>query len=126
MATRLLSELAGQDIIDSRDIIEALKTFEGMERAEIIEEYDEAEADLVAEARAFEEDPPCVDWSHGEGMIRESYFTRYAEQLADDLGCINGDAKWPMNHIDWEAAARDLKHDYTTIDFGGDTYYVRS
>jgi len=58
-------------------------------------------------------------------MIADSYFVTYAEQLADDLGLINGDAGWPMSHIDWDAAADDLKTDYTEVEYGGTTYFIR-
>lgn len=66
------------------------------------------------------------DWDHGETLIRASYFTEYAEQLADDIGAIDRDAKWPLDHIDWEAAAEALKIDYTESEFDGVTYYMRA
>lgn len=66
------------------------------------------------------------DWSHGETLILESYFEDYAKELAEDIGSINKDATWPNNHIDWEAAADELKQDYTEVDFGGETYLMRS
>ena len=33
--------------------------------------------------------------------------------------------QWPLYCIDWEYAARELKHDYTSVDFDGVTYWVR-
>lgn len=66
------------------------------------------------------------DWSHGETLIDEGYFTEYAKELAYDIGAVQGDERWPHNHIDWEAAAGELMHDYTEIDIGGETYLVRS
>lgn len=66
------------------------------------------------------------DWDNGEALIRDSYFETYAEELADDLGMINRDARWPVNHIDWEAAARELQQDYTQVDFDGVSYWMRS
>jgi antirestriction protein len=35
----------------------------------------------------------------------------YAEELADDIGAIPDDLSWPLTHIDWDAAARDLEYD---------------
>jgi antirestriction protein len=58
-------------------------------------------------------------------LIRESYFEDYARELADDIGAISRDAKWPNNHIDWEAAADELKSDYSTAEFSGETFYFR-
>ncbi len=64
------------------------------------------------------------EWYPGE-MIRESYFKDYAQQLAEDIGAIDSDAKWPNTCIDWDQAARELRMDYTGVEFDGTTYYVR-
>jgi hypothetical protein len=46
-------------------------------------------------------------------------------QLAEDIGAINGDATWPNNCIDWDQAAKELRMDYTAVDFDGITYWIR-
>lgn len=33
----------------------------------------------------------------------------YAQELAEDCGMVPDDAAWPMRHIDWEAAWRELE-----------------
>ena len=58
-------------------------------------------------------------------LIRDSYFRNYAEELADDCGMIPKDAKWPLNCIDWEHAARELRYDYSGVDIDGVTYWTR-
>ncbi len=63
---------------------------------------------------------------HGATAIRDSYFKEYAEQLADDIGAIDSNAGWPLSCIDWDQAARELQQDYSTFDFDGVTYWVRS
>lgn len=89
--------------------------------------YDENDDDeLHALLELQNEADGCADWRHGEALIRDSYFETYAQQLADDIGAISRDAKWPTNHIDWEAAAEELKQDYTSVDFDGTTYWIRS
>lgn len=65
------------------------------------------------------------DWRCGETLIRESYFETYAQQLAEECGMVNDDATWPNDCIDWEAAARELRMDYSAVDFDGETYLVR-
>jgi hypothetical protein len=57
-------------------------------------------------------------------LINEDYFPAYARQLAED---INGDIydSWPQSEIDWGRAAESLEMDYTTVEFGGQTWYVR-
>ena len=68
----------------------------------------------------------CSDWHHGEALIRDRYFTEYAQELAEDIGAVDAHAAWPARHIDWEAAADALKADYSSIDFDGIDYWIRS
>ena len=65
------------------------------------------------------------DWRHGEMLIRDDYFEEYAEELASDTGAIDRNAKWPLNHIDWKAAADELTQDYTLVSFDGTDYWIR-
>ena len=64
-------------------------------------------------------------WFDGVTFIRDSYFEDYARELADDIGAIDVDPKWPANHIDWEAAADELRQDYTECEIRGDSYLYR-
>lgn len=64
-------------------------------------------------------------WRHGESLIRDSYFEQYAEELADDIGAIKDGTQWPYTCIDWEKAARELRMDYTAVEFGDVTYWIR-
>lgn len=82
--------------------------------------------ELLALKALADEAEGCADWRHGEQLIRDSYFETYAQELADDCGMINSDAGWPNNCIDWERAARELQMDYTSVDFDGVTYWIRS
>lgn len=103
-----------EDIIDSRDVIEALETLD-----ESDEEYAALKA-LATEAAGY-----AADWEYGEALIRDSYFETYAQELAEDCGLINADAVWPNSCIDWERAADALKYDYTPVNFDGVTYWIR-
>lgn len=67
----------------------------------------------------------AADWYDGETLIRDSYFTNYAMQLAEDIGAIDRNAQWPNTCIDWDQAARELQMDYTAVDFDGVTYWIR-
>jgi hypothetical protein len=58
--------------------------------------------------------------------IPDCRFEEYAQQLAEDIGAISSDAQWPLNRIDWEAAADDLKMDYTQFSWDGSDYWVRT
>lgn len=58
-------------------------------------------------------------------LIRDSYFQDYAQELAEDCGMVNDNAAWPNNCIDWELAARELRHDYSSVEIDGVTYWTR-
>lgn len=66
------------------------------------------------------------DWQYGETLIRDSYFVEYAQELAEDIGAIDRDVKWPYTCIDWEWAARELKYDYMLVEFDGIDYWIRA
>ena len=83
--------------------------------------------ELVALRALAAEGESLSDWQYGETLIRDSYFTEYAQELADDLGYTGQhDVTWPFTCIDWERAARELRMDYTALDFDGVTFWARS
>lgn len=86
--------------------------------------YDREELDALR-ALAEEAEGYAADWNHGEALIRDTYFTEYAMQMAEDIGAIDRDATWPANYIDWDAAAEALKQDYTCVEFDGVDYWIR-
>jgi multidrug efflux pump subunit AcrA (membrane-fusion protein) len=66
------------------------------------------------------------DWSYGVTLVHESAFEDHAKQEAEDCGLLENCNKWPANCIDWEQAADELKADYTVIEWGDETYYMRA
>jgi hypothetical protein len=80
---------------------------------------------LALEALAEDGERSAEDWEHGAALINDSYFETYARELAEDIGAIDRNASWPLMHIDWEAAAKDLQQDYSAIEFDGVTFWVR-
>lgn len=105
---------SSDDVIDSRDVIAAL------------EGDDISPEDRAALTRLAEQGEGLEDWQYGVALVRESYFTEYAQELAEEPGepAPKRDV-WPWYCIDWEYAARELLNDYTSVDFGGVTYYAR-
>ena len=61
---------------------------------------------------------------HGVYFIDEDYFVEYAKEFAHDIGAIDSDTTWPATHIDWDAAADELRMDYTEVEFDGNSYLV--
>lgn len=118
------------DIIDSRDIIARLADLEQQE-SEFLAGDDDAldrmeDAELAYLRELAEEGRSLPDWEHGETLVRDSYFTDYAQQLAEDIGAVQPGASWPNTCIDWERAAAELRMDYTPLTFDGITYWARA
>ena len=88
---------------------------------EALNEWDEEYKEELDELCAMRDE--ISEWRHGEALIAEEDFAEYAEQLADDLCDVTD--HWPFNHIDWDAAADELKSDYLSIDYQGTTYLYR-
>jgi len=119
METREITN--GEDIIDSRDIIERIDYLDTN-----YNDLDDVEKlELVKLRKVAEQAEGYGDWEYGEGLIRDSYFETYAQELAEDTGAISRDANWPLNKIDWEAAADELKIDYMEVEFDGVSYWIR-
>ncbi len=109
------------DVIDSRDLIERIGLLEGLD------DRDESEASELATLKSLEEEASgSPDWSYGETLIRDSYFQDYAQELAADCGMLKDATSWPLTCIDWEQAAKELRYDYTSVDFDGVAYWIRS
>lgn len=109
-----------EDVIDSRDVIERIEELgatEGVTEGEA-EELRSLLA-LAAEGESLE------DWTYGVTLVRDTYFTEYAQELAEDIGAVPTENAWPLYCIDWEHAARELRMDYTALDFSGVTYWAR-
>lgn len=116
------------DTIDTRDIIERVAELDDLIDAEREDwEVDEKLA-LLAE-RALLRDQLLVEIDGAEDgvtLIRDSYFKEYAMELADELGTYDHDLKWPLTCIDWNQAARELRYDYSAVDYDGVTYWFQS
>lgn len=65
------------------------------------------------------------EWDDGAFMIADNHFEDYAQELAEDTGAIDRKAKWPLTHIDWDAAAEELKCDYSEVEIDGKSYWIR-
>lgn len=93
-----------------------------------LREWDEEYGDELRALESFwsEIENSIGDYQHGETLIRESYFEDYARELAEDSGVMDNASNWPFTCIDWERAARELRMDYSAVDFDGVIYYGRS
>jgi endonuclease YncB( thermonuclease family) len=124
------------DVIDSRDVIARIEELESdrqdlMDAETALQEWDDDDGRELAALRKLAEDgESSPDWSYGESLISEGYFTKYIEELIDD--CYEmpkemNSGEWPWRHvtIDYDAAADEAKQDYKELDFDGNTYFIR-
>lgn len=133
------------DCIDSRDVIARIEELESeletayeeyadaareangsaMTKEQWLETDDFDDSELTA-LQALQEEAQgyAPDWTYGAQLIRSTYFVEYCQDLVQDIGDLPRDMPGYLV-IDWEATARNLKADYTTVDFGDAKYYIR-
>jgi DNA repair exonuclease SbcCD ATPase subunit len=94
--------------------------------AEALLDWDSDNAEELAALKALQDEAEgyCEDWKYGAALIRDSYFTDYAQELLQDIGDLPKDIPHYIV-IDWEATARNIQQDYTSVEFDGVTYWVR-
>lgn len=101
---------------------------DGTEYAESGDWDEEIETEWREHKALIDEADGYGDFRHGEALIRDDGFEDYARELAGDLGYLDDKKsnQWPYTCIDWEQAANELQQDYTSVEFGGTTYWIRS
>jgi|688.fasta_scaffold89725_7 hypothetical protein len=134
------------DTIDSRDIQERIDELQS-EFDSHVDEYEESDGEEDGEEYAGEDllnwleengdefvtlleikeevEQYTSEWDDGAFMIADDYLELYAQELAEDTGAIDRKAKWPLTHIDWDAAAEELKCDYSEVTIAGKSYWIR-
>lgn len=109
-----------ESVIDSRDVIARIDYLETIDP----DDRDDDERHEYAILTELQEAAGgASDWPYGETLIRDSYFEEYAEGYAEQLDLVSDG--WPTRHIDWKAAAEELREDYTEVEFDGVTYWIR-
>ncbi len=90
-----------------------------------LDPLDEDESTRLAELRQLR-DEIGTEWNYGATLIPVASFEDYARDYADDLyGSEVREARWPFTHIDWAAAADDLRQVYAETTFDGTDYLFR-
>ena len=122
MTITSIDDIRGEERIDTRDLVSLVDDITTREDAgEPVTDEERAfriECDAIAQY--------CDDWQYGEQMIAIGGFVDYAQELAEDIGALPTTvAPWPLSHIDWPAAARELAMDYSVVTLLGHDYYVR-
>jgi len=58
-------------------------------------------------------------------LVLDDHFVDYIKEMASDLGAYKADNPWPLNCIDWEAAADELRPDWNEVKFAQYVYQMR-
>lgn len=112
------------DTRDLRDDFEAYQ--ERIEEGETLEGWELGSFEALSDLDSDLDDLESYAYE-AEQLILVSEFEEYAEQLAEDIGAIDPHMSgWPLQHIDWKAAAEHLAMDYEEVHFSGHDYYIRS
>lgn len=128
----------GADVIDVRDIIARVEELRACR-----DEYNDKMGDADAWDSVPDGEPAELDMLEGilselagcggdekfDGdwypvtLVSDDYFQEYAQNLAEESGMVDTRASWPMNCIDWEQAANELKDDYSSTVIHGFVYW---
>jgi hypothetical protein len=143
--TRTIEISNTDDVIDSQDINERREVLwnelQALKDEEVETINDEGDEDTKARDKIAawveangdelhileeltEEASQADDWEYGVTLVRDSYFTTYAQELLEDVGDLPKDLPSYIA-IDWETTARNIRVDYFSVSFDGVTYWVR-
>jgi len=81
-------------------------------------------AEMVALLALESEGKGFADWEHGVSFVSDYHFKDYAREIAEDCGMIDRESSM-ANYIDWDAWARDVRMDYSSVEVNGTTYWAR-
>ena len=119
------ADLKYEDILNSQDVIDRMEELQD-EINELWEKSEEADPKVIEEFKELEGFAKYAsevdDWEHEAYFIRDSNFTDYTRELAED--CYEISSEWPFRCIDWQQASEELKCDYTAYEFGGVIYWI--
>lgn len=100
------------DTLDSRDIIARLEYLRDRENDED-DPLDDDERDEMKGLQLLEDAfSGYGDWHHGETLIAESFFQDYCQNFVMEVEDVGSVPAIIMNNVDWEAVAKDMRHDY--------------
>lgn len=122
-------EMVDQFEADHEDMLEALALHprdKALEASVLkLSSVDDEEWARYSEAKKINDESSGGDWEDGVMLIRDDYFTEYAQDLCAEIGDVSKNLPSYIE-IDWDATAKNIQQDYTSVDIGDDTYWYRS
>lgn len=118
--------IARKDFGDAELGVTVFTGTDGIDYADTID-WNEAREEEYAKLKSFidEMEGYVSDWRYGAQLIADQYMDEHAKTLAEEL-CDAKLDEWPYKFIDWEQAGEELKSDYTSGEWDGNTFWGRS
>ena len=117
---------AGTGTINVRDVIARI---EAIEAETAREEWDDEEQRLLGLMSDLKGNGGDDEWRGGQYpsfLIEDSGFEDFAMEEAENIhGAAIWKNAWPFNCIDWARAAVELQQHYSSVEYGGYTYWYR-
>jgi len=107
---------------DNTDEFEAVK--QARQALEEFDKYDNDGGDLK-KLVALRDDVGSSEWIDGIDLINEDYWVEYVEEMLKDIGDLPSDIPYCIA-IDWEQTAENIRVDYSSVEYDGDTFYFRA
>jgi len=118
------TEITADQILDVRDIIARVEDLrEGQDDEDERAELAKLE-ELLASLKGYGGDEKWEGSWYPLTLIRDDYFADAMEELVKDIGDLPHDIPDYLV-IDWEATAKNLRVDYASVEFDGETYWYR-
>lgn len=112
------------------------KRFSGFEIKDRLDEIEDELEELNKDAEDGQNECEIADLKEERELLKdldqdaeyihEDYFKEHAQDVAYELMSRDEIGRWPYSCIDWEQAADELRHDYSCVEIGDETYYYRS
>lgn len=117
------------DTIDSRDVISRIQELEdewdSLDNEERLH-WDDKHEELTNLKALAEQCEDCGDWESGETLINDGYFPEYAQELVKDCYDLRNIPDFITLNIGWDGIAEDMQQDYMSVDFDGNTFWIRA
>ena len=109
-----------------KEMILGLEIEQGADIEEAVKQWTEDNKDELEEIKEIDYiENEVSEFSHGETLIPECEFENYVRDMVKDCGYIDKEMPWWIV-IDWEETSNNIAQDYSTIEYGGNTYYYRN
>jgi hypothetical protein len=110
------------DLRDRRDDEEQSDPLDDEEQSDPLDDDDRERLKTIEDLEGEIGDLHLAHRDKGSFLADGREWVEYAEELAYDIGMCDRESAL-ARYVDWDRWAEDLKADYQSVDFDGETYY---